>query len=142
MGYMGNYAGDVNVAQAWEILSTQNNSILIDVRTAAEWQFSGVPTLKFLGKEVFFIPWLNYPTFDFNNRFFPSFEAMNIAPEATILFLCKVGGRSRDAAEAVAERGYLNAHSIESGFEGDHNEYGQRGRVNGWKAAGLPWEQA
>jgi hypothetical protein len=42
----------------------------------------------------------------------------------------------------LAERGYVNAHSIEDGFEGAHNEYGQRGVTNGWKAAGLPWEQA
>ena len=139
---MGNYAGDINVTQAWEILSTRNDSILIDVRTPAEWQFAGVPTLKFLGKEVFFLPWLNYPTFDFNNRFFQSFESMNVPITTTVLFLCKVGGRSRDAAEALADRGYLNSHSIEAGFEGQHNEHNQRGFINGWKAAGLPWEQA
>ena len=139
---MGNYAGDINITQAWEILSTQNDSILIDVRTPAEWQFTGVPTLKILGKEVFFIPWLNYPTFDFNNRFFQSFESMNISPDSSVLFLCKVGGRSRDAAMALAEKGYPNSHSIEWGFEGQHNEFNQRGQINGWKAAGLPWEQA
>ena len=69
---MGNYAGDVNITEAWEILSTQNESILIDVRTPPEWQFSGVPVLKVLNKEVFFLPWLNYPTFSFNNNFYIS----------------------------------------------------------------------
>jgi rhodanese-related sulfurtransferase len=139
---MGTYAGDVNTAQAWEILSTQQNSVLIDVRTPAEWQFSGVPTLKIFGKEVFFIPWLNYPTFDFNERFFPTFAELNLTAETPILFLCKVGGRSRDAAVNLATQGFAGARSIEWGFEGAHNELGQRGRVNGWKAAGLPWEQA
>lgn len=139
---MGNYAGDISIAQAWEILSSDAGSILIDVRTPAEWQFSGVPVLRHLGKEVFFIPWLNYPTFDFNERFFPTFESMNLAAETPILLICKVGGRSRDAAVALAERGFDRAYSIEHGFEGSHNEYGQRGLVSGWKASGLPWEQA
>lgn len=139
---MGNYAGDVNIAQAWEALSTRDDTILIDVRTPAEWQFAGVPSLRVFGKEVFFIPWLNYPTFEFNNKFFPAFEAMEVPQDKTILVLCKVGGRSRDAAEALADRGYFNAHSIEWGFEGQHDESGQRGKINGWKAAGLPWEQA
>jgi rhodanese-related sulfurtransferase len=141
-GYMGNYAGDIDITQAWEVLSTQDNAILVDVRTAAEWQFSGVPTLRLLGKEVFFIPWLSYPTFEFNNNFFPTFESMNVPHDADVLLLCKVGGRSRDAAQALAQRGYEKARSIEWGFEGVHNDNNQRGQINGWKAAGLPWEQA
>ena len=139
---MGNYAGDISITQAWGILSTQNDSVLIDVRTPAEWQFAGVPTLKNLGKEVFFIPWLNYPTFDFNNRFFQTFDSMNLPQSTSVLILCKVGGRSHDAAEALADRGFISAQSIEWGFEGQHNEFNQRGHINGWKAAGLPWEQA
>jgi hypothetical protein len=41
----------------------------------------------------------------------------------------------------------LNARFVEQleaegGFEGDINSNYQRGQVNGWKAARLPWQQA
>ena len=31
--------------------------------------------------------------------------------------------------------------NISYGFEGDLNLEGQRGKINGWKAEGLPWSQ-
>ena len=42
------YAGDVPPAKAWDILQTESDAVLIDVRTAAEWAFVGVPDLASL----------------------------------------------------------------------------------------------
>jgi hypothetical protein len=35
--------------------------------------------------------------------------------------------------------GYTQAFNILSGFEGQPDDSGQRGNINGWQADGLPW---
>jgi hypothetical protein len=37
--------------------------------------------------------------------------------------------------------GWNNCYNILEGFEGDKDANGQRGRVGGWRLAGLPWSQ-
>jgi hypothetical protein len=37
--------------------------------------------------------------------------------------------------------GWSNGHNIAGGFEGPPDKERQRGKVDGWKAAGLPWIQ-
>ena len=37
--------------------------------------------------------------------------------------------------------GYARAHNLSGGFEGVHDGERHRGRVDGWKASGLPWTQ-
>ena len=44
------YAGDVSPGEAFEMLSKESQSVLVDVRTQAEWQFVGVPDLSPMGK--------------------------------------------------------------------------------------------
>jgi len=65
------------------------------------------------------------------------------APDNTapVLFLCRSGVRSRAAAAAATAAGYETAYNIAEGFEGDADAEGHRGRVGGWKVAGLPWRQ-
>ena len=58
-----------------------------------------------------------------------------------MLLLCRSGGRSRAAAMALTAAGYAHAYNIAGGFEGDLNATKHRGGMNGWKAAGLPWNQ-
>jgi rhodanese-related sulfurtransferase len=59
-----------------------------------------------------------------------------------VLFLCRSGARSHHAAQLATENGYTAAYNILEGFEGDKNAQGQRRSVNGWVAAGLPWQQS
>lgn len=63
------------------------------------------------------------------------------ALEAKIIFLCRTGSRSYQAANQALMNGYQNCYNLTNGFEGDFNELGQRGKVNGWKANTLPWRQ-
>jgi hypothetical protein len=42
---------------------------------------------------------------------------------------------------ALTEAGFTCAYNIAGGFEGDPDTERHRGRVNGWKADGLPWRQ-
>jgi hypothetical protein len=45
------------------------------------------------------------------------------------------------AAEAMAALGYQHCHNVADGFEGPLDGDRHRGRVGGWKAAGLAWTQ-
>lgn len=139
---MGQYAGDIAATEAWDILSNEPGSALIDVRTEAEWQFAGVPNLSALNKKVIFLPLRNYPNYDVNQNFASALNSLPIDKDQKVLFLCKVGGRSIDAAVQATELGFKNAYNIIHGFEGSHDAKGQRGKVDGWKAANLPWVQA
>jgi len=62
----------------------------------------------------------------------------------TILVICRSGGRSALAVNALAEAGFENAYNVIDGMEGDlvndpgSADHGKRMK-NGWKNAGLPW---
>ena len=62
------------------------------------------------------------------------------SPDTTLLFLCRSGGRSHEAATLAAAAGYPRAFNILEGFEGEKGPDGRRGH-QGWRAAGLPWQQ-
>lgn len=141
-----NYAGDVTVDEAWRVLLEDKDSVLIDVRTNAEWSFVGVPDTTALGKDLLCIEWQVYPTMSVNDQFAKTVaDAVKEtgASEATnLFFLCRSGVRSKSAAVAMAAAGFRSAHNVAGGFEGDLDEERHRGRANGWKAAGLPWRQS
>ena len=136
------YAGDVSPIDAWSALKANPAAQLVDVRTQAEWSFSGVPSLDSLNKTVKTISWKFYPHFDVNPRFVEQLEAAVTDKTTPLYFLCKTGGRSTDAAIAATAAGYTTCYNIAGGFEGDINSNHQRGQVNGWKASRLPWQQA
>ncbi len=135
------YAGDITSEECWNLLVENNDAALVDVRTQAEWAFVGVPNLQSLNKHVHGICWKLYPTMQVNTDFITQLEQVVPNKETPIAFLCKTGGRSLDAAVAATQAGYKHAYNVAHGFEGDKNEHGQRGEVNGWKATRLAWEQ-
>ena len=78
-----------------------------------------------------------------NPDFVPQVNTV-VAPTDTILVMCRSGGRSAMAVNALAEAGFTNVYNITDGMEGDTIEdplslyQGQRLR-NGWKNSGVPW---
>ena len=128
------YAGEVTPREAWERLSRDADAVLIDVRTPPEWAFAGEPDLRSVGKKLHKISWKIFPTYAVNERFVETLQESGITPEATLLFLCRTGGRSLDAAIAATSAGYSRCYNITDGFEGAPNEQQQRGLLNGWKA--------
>jgi rhodanese-related sulfurtransferase len=72
----------------------------------------------------------------------PDFDAQiaAVSQGKKLLLLCRSGVRSVAAAKRATELG-LQAYNILQGFEGDLDAQGQRGRVGGWRLAGLPWQQ-
>jgi rhodanese-related sulfurtransferase len=139
------YAGDITPKEAWKLLSEEPDAVLVDVRTAAEWQFVGVPVLNSLSKQPVLVEWIRFPGGAPNPEFVAqvkeavSESAGNADP--AIVFLCRSGQRSQGAAAALTQEGFSRCYNILEGFEGDKNADGQRGHSGGWKVAGLPWAQ-
>ena len=134
------YAGDITPEQAWKLLGENQDAVLVDVRTDAEWRFVGVPDLASLGREVVYIEWNGLD--GKRNENFVSELVEHVPPGADrpVVFLCRSGNRSIGAAEAATEAGVGPSYNVLDGFEGQLDSDGHRGG-NGWRAIGLPWKQ-
>ena len=135
------YAGDVQPATAWQILSERNNAILIDVRTRPEWNYVGLPDLEALGKKPALVEWQVFPSMQPNPEFVATLTGAIADREAPLLFICRSGARSAAAAKAMTAAGYSTCLNVADGFEGPLDGQARRGGSAGWKAAGLPWRQ-
>jgi rhodanese-related sulfurtransferase len=135
------YAGDVSPEEAWARLQSDPDCVLIDVRTDAEWNFVGLPDLSGIGKETHCISWVRFPGGVPNDSFLEEVKRAGVAPDQTVLCLCRSGQRSIAAAVALTENGYGQAFNVLEGFEGDKDAENHRGTKGGWKVRGLPWAQ-
>lgn len=136
---------DLDVTQVWDRLKANPDALLIDVRTRAEWTFVGLPDLSSLGKRVVTVEWQTFPENSvdpaFSQRLISALSGVRAEPDTEMHFICRSGGRSRLAAEAMAGLGYRNCHNVADGFEGPLDAERHRGHSGGWKAAGLAWTQ-
>jgi rhodanese-related sulfurtransferase len=134
------YAGDVQPTEAYAALAADEDAVLVDVRTTAEWTYVGVPDLSPLGKRVVCLEWQRYPDGSVNERFVEDLRDAGVREGAAVYFLCRSGVRSAAAARAATAAGLGPAYNVADGFEGPHDVHGRR-TVGGWKNDGLPWRQ-
>ena len=132
---------NIRPTQAWEVLQSDPQAQLVDVRTDAEWNFVGLPDLGEAGKQPVLIPWQVYPAMQPHPDFVGALRQAGLTPEHRILFLCRSGARSMAAANAAQAAGFTKVANIAEGFEGNPDGEGHRGVTSGWKAEGLPWHQ-
>ena len=146
MSETSSYAGDVSAVDAWRDLQTTADAALIDVRTAAEWAFVGLPALDAIGKAPLLVAWNEFPSGaqvpDFAGRLMAALAEAEIGPDAPLYFLCRSGARSRSAAIVATAAGCRRAYNIEQGFEGALDADRHRATSGSWKAEGLPWAQS
>jgi len=139
------YAGDILAVDAYALLSTDKSSMLIDVRTQAEWAYVGTPDLTALDKTALFLEWQTYPSMQVDGQFAARLETMlesaGVDRGASLVFLCRSGARSRAAATAMTNAGWGPCFNVSDGFEGQLDQLSRRRSVNGWKTGGLPWSQ-
>ena len=135
------YAGDVAPREAYAALAADDDAVLVDVRTSAEWNYVGLPDLTALGKKVVCVEWQRFPDGAVNGDFVEQLRDAGLPDGAPIYFLCRSGVRSVAAAEAATGAGLEPSYNITEGFEGPHDDEGHRA-VSGWKNSGLPWRQA
>jgi len=116
------YRGNLSPKNSWELLSHERHSYIVDVRTKEEWHYVGVPDLGERDDKLIKIEWRSLPDMQLNTNF-----AEELA--------------SRDAANFMANLGYVNCYNILDGFEGELDAYRHRGKISGWKAEQLAWSQ-
>jgi rhodanese-related sulfurtransferase len=142
----GKYAGDVSCEAAWAELKRSPQAMLVDVRTAAEWAYVGVPSLTSIGKSTILIEWDRFPSGelvpDFLGRLKSALEKAGVDRDAPLYFICRSGNRSRHAAIAATATGYRQCFNVEYGFEGRLGPDRHRMTQGSWKASGLPWVQS
>ena len=124
-------------AETYEELKKTKNGKILDVRTGAELSFVGRVSYPLCA----FVEWKGFPSGALNPVFVDQVEQAGLTKNCAIFLICRSGVRSLDAAEALRAAGYKNLTNVSDGFEGDLNAHGRRGTINGWKAAGLPWQQ-
>lgn len=127
--------------QAFLLLKDNPSALLVDVRTLPEWGFVGYPDMAALGRDLIRISWRLYPTMQRNSNFEQQLSMVVPEKDTPLLFICRTGGRSLDAAIAMTACGYSACYNVTYGFEGEGDQHGHRGRLNGWKAEQLPWRQ-
>ena len=128
------YEGALLPAEALALLQEAPGAKLVDVRSRAELDWVG----RIPGAVE--IEWQSYPGMRPNPDFLAHL-ASQVDTESLVMFLCRSGGRSHQAAATATQSGYPDCYNILEGFEGDKDATGHRGTKGGWKAAGLPWVQ-
>ncbi|MDP2264320.1 MAG: rhodanese-like domain-containing protein [Hydrogenophaga sp.] len=130
---------------AWAWLQEQRASsaakgrpapLFVDVRMEIESLYVGRPP------EVENIPWYEYPDLTPDPaRFAAAVEREAGDRQRPILLICRSGKRTQEAGAALEAAGFTQVAHVVHGFEGDLNDDFKRSSINGWRHAGLPWEQ-
>ena len=131
---------EVSPHEAFDILSKDPDTLLIDVRTQMEWEKIGVPDTSQTSRPTVFVEWVSGPGQPPNPRFVEQLlqQAGGEFP-SRMLFICRSGARSASAAQVVAAMAsqagrQVHCTNVAEGFEGSP----AYGLGSGWQARGLP----
>lgn len=125
---------------AWQYVQDHPDALFLDVRMEIEYLYVGHPP------GVVHVPWYEYPEMQAHpERFVAQVkrEAGSTPPpeQRPVVLICRSGKRTVEAGHALEAAGFTEVVNVLHGFEGDLDENFQRGRLNGWRHEGLPWEQ-
>ena len=129
------YGGALTPKEADAVWRQAPGAKLVDVRTRAELDWVG----RIPGAVE--VELLAYPGNRPNESFVKELER-EVEKSAPVLFICRSGGRSHNAALMAAEAGFTECFNVLEGFEGDRDAQGHRSTKGGWRAAGLAWTQS
>ena len=122
--------------EAQKFVRTTPEALFIDCRSDPEYFFVGhaVGSMH--------VPWYDAPDWDYNPNFVTEVKKLaGNSLDRPIVLICRSGKRSVEAGESLEEAGFTDVYNVLHGFEGDMNDDRQRGKTNGWRYDGLPWEQ-
>jgi len=122
--------------QSWDLMQSNAQVVLIDVRTKIEHGFVGHPL------HSVHVPWKEAPDWQVNDNFVNQVQQLVNDKSVPVLLLCRSGQRSLEAAKLLEAQGFEYLVNILDGFEGALDENKHRGNVSGWRYSQLPWEQS
>ena len=131
---------EVSPREAFDVLTTDPDTLLIDVRTQMEWETIGVPDMSQTSRPTVFVEWISGPGQPPNHRFVEQLlEQAGGELPSRMFFICRSGARSAAAAQVVAAMAgqagrQVHCTNVAEGFEGSP-AYGPE---SGWQARGLP----
>lgn len=122
--------------QAWQYLQDHADALFVDVRMEIEYLYVGHPP------GVVHIAWYEYPEMQAHpERFAAQVRREAGRDDRPVVLICRSGKRTVEAGLALEAAGFPEVVNVLHGFEGELDEHFQRGRLNGWRSDGLPWEQ-
>ena len=136
--------------EAYEEIQVEEHKILfIDVRTRAEVEVVGMPTVADANVPYMLMAepmtwndeWGSFKMVR-NQNFLAAvkerLKEKGLTRDDKVFLMCRSGGRSASAADLLSEAGFTNVFSVVDGYEGDMAKNGKR-TLNGWKNSDLPW---
>ena len=112
---------NIDALDAFDFLSKNLNSHLIDTRSDLEWKITGIPDLSSINKETNLINW--GPVL--NKNFFEKYQKFllnSFNQEDSLFFICRSGSRSLMATQLAIELGFNNSFNIYAGFDNENNQ--------------------
>lgn len=118
-------------------LAAHPEALFVDVRMELEYLYVGHPP------GAVHVAWYEYPDMQPDAAVFVARVRREAGTDLhrPVVLLCRSGTRTLAAGAALEEAGFTDVMHVQHGFEGDPDEHFQRGKRNGWRHAGLPWEQ-
>lgn len=107
---------DINSIAAWNIINNNLGAILIDVREDYELE-NETSRINLLKHQVINLPWLSLINDTASDNFIDQLNLKIPHKEVTLLFICKLGIRSKKAALVASSLGFNNCYNIFDGFE-------------------------
>ena len=126
--------------ECYDQLASDPSALLVDCRSAVEWELVGTPNLSAVGKKTLLVEWTT-ATNQKNPHFLEQIKGF-ASSDTPIIMICRVGGRSAAACQFLAENGFTNVTNMREGYEGRADENGHRNSFEGWRVRQLPWHQS
>jgi rhodanese-related sulfurtransferase len=122
--------------QTWALIQERPDAIFVDIRMEIESMYVGRPP------KTVNIPWYEYPDFETHPAAFAAAVQREVSNmDQPVILICRSGSRTLDAGQALMDAGFTHLINVVNGFEGDLDANDHRSTINGWRHAGLPWEQ-
>ena len=123
--------------EASAYLEKHPDAVFIDCRSEMEFMFVGHPVGAML------VPWYDGAEWDLNPHFVGQVKKLAGAnfQKRPIVLICRSGNRTVEAGNTLEAAGFQRVVNVLHGFEGDLDENHHRNSKNGWRVAGLPWQQ-
>ena len=123
--------------EAHAFLQKNPDAVFIDVRSEMEFMFVGHPVGAMM------VPWYDGAAWDLNPHFVGQVKKLAGAnfQKRPIVLICRSGNRTVEAGNTLEAAGFQRVVNVLHGFEGDLDESHHRNSKNGWRVAGLPWQQ-
>jgi len=122
--------------KAQAFINEHPEALFIDCRSDAEHFFVGNPVGSV------HVAWQDGEDWELNPHFIGEVRRLaGHSVQRPVILICRSGNRSVDAAIALEEAGFTRVYNVLHGFEGELNDDHHRNSINGWRQAGLPWQQ-